>query len=222
MKQISAILLAIMVTIVTFGQNIPQKNRKIIGKRLNTQQNSAKSNSSTIADSYLRKSEFFKKHNINDSAAFYLKARAELDTTNIDWQTASGLFLADYIANYDEALYYFNRALRHALKNENNLKVATTYNNIGLIYFHQNNLAKALEFYNRALKHTKKTANNNQLLLLISNLYDNIGQIYNMKGEYTKALEFYNKALEIANPMSEENHLNLSNIFNYECPQISN
>ena len=50
----------------------------------------------------------------NDSAAYYLELRAQLDTTNIEWQYDAGEFIHDHTADYDKALPYLQRALRHS------------------------------------------------------------------------------------------------------------
>jgi hypothetical protein len=46
-----------------------------------------------------------------DSTAHYLAKRAELDTTNVDWQLEAGRFLFEHMNNPDEALPYYQRAL---------------------------------------------------------------------------------------------------------------
>ena len=50
----------------------------------------------------------------NDSAAYYLELRAQLDTTNIEWQYDAGEYIHDHTADYDKVLPYLQRALRHS------------------------------------------------------------------------------------------------------------
>ena len=71
----------------------------------------------------------------NEKAQFYIETRAELDTTNIEWQNEAGLFIQNYLADYALALSYHQRVLRQALAQygEKNDWVAVSYNNIGLV-----------------------------------------------------------------------------------------
>ena len=57
---------------------------------------------------------FHTQHQI-DSAAYYLELRAQLDTTNIEWQYDAGGYIYANEANYDKAFPYFQRALRHSI-----------------------------------------------------------------------------------------------------------
>ena len=49
-----------------------------------------------------------------DSAAYYLELRAQLDTTNIDWQYAAGEYIQVNTADHDKAFPYLQRALRQS------------------------------------------------------------------------------------------------------------
>ena len=49
-----------------------------------------------------------------DSAAYYLELRAQLDTTNIEWQYAAGEYIQVNTADYDKAIPYLQRALRQS------------------------------------------------------------------------------------------------------------
>lgn len=68
----------------------------------------------------------------NDSALYYLIKRAELDTTNAQWQLDAGFFCGKMSIHYKDALMLFRRALRYAQANEgpNALRVAVARNNI--------------------------------------------------------------------------------------------
>ncbi len=67
-----------------------------------------------------------------DSALYYLLRRAELDTTNAQWQLDAGNFYDKMERSYDEALVLYRRALRYALANEGPeaLRTAQARNNI--------------------------------------------------------------------------------------------
>jgi len=68
----------------------------------------------------------------NDSALFYLLKRAELDTTNAQWQLDAGNFYDKMERRFTEALTLYRRAQRYALANEgpNALRTAKAHNNI--------------------------------------------------------------------------------------------
>ena len=51
----------------------------------------------------------------NDSAATYIEARADLDSTRVSWQLDAGLFAVQYLSNYERGQAYFRRALRNAI-----------------------------------------------------------------------------------------------------------
>ena len=67
-----------------------------------------------------------------DSALYYLLRRAELDTTNAQWQLDAGNFYDKMARSYDQALVLYRRALRYALANEGPeaLRTAQAHNNI--------------------------------------------------------------------------------------------
>lgn len=87
----------------------------------------------------------------NDSAAYYIQMRADLDTTNVDWQNDAGLFMCDYMSKYDVAMSLFQRALNYLLKQYGVFcsEVATCYNNIGVVYTQQGKYVKALQNYQK-------------------------------------------------------------------------
>ena len=149
-----------------------------------------------------------------DSAAYYIQMRAELDTTNVDWQLEAGWFIDYYLADYEEAIALYKRALRSAVEQfgDSHPDVATSYNNIGLVYNDQGNYVKALESYNKALeiylsvfgdKHPNVATN-----------YNNIAVVYFSQGNYAQALEYYNKALELYLSVFGDRHPSVATSYN--------
>lgn len=132
-----------------------------------------------------------------DSAAHYITLRAELDTTNVEWQVMAGIFMAEFKADYDRSLSLYQRALRNAQKlyDENSDVFATIYNSIGWVCNSLGQFDVALEYYQKALniwiycfgQYNDKIATG----------YNNIGTIFDIQGKYEKALEYYTKALDI-------------------------
>lgn len=159
-----------------------------------------------LAEDCFNKSEVFKMGHQNDSAAYYLAKRAELDTTNVQWQLEAGRFLDDYLAMYNKALDYYNRGLRNALikYGEKSPDVATCYNNIGAVYSSLWNSIKAFRYHIKSL----------QILLSfygekhpdVATCYDYIGRIYDIYDNDEMALKLYRKALDIRLTINGRNH----------------
>ena len=149
-----------------------------------------------------------------DSAAYYIQMRAELDTTNVDWQLEAGRFIDDYLADYEDAMALYKRALDSAIEQfgENNSEVATSYNNIGLVYNSQGNYAKALEYCNKALEIRLSILGDRHPDVAMS--YNNIGAVYKSQGNYAKALEYCNKALEIRLSILGDRHPDVAMSYN--------
>lgn len=106
-----------------------------------------------LAKDCYHKSEIFKMSFQNDSAAYYLETRAELDTMNVDWQLTAGGAVGKYLNAYEHAMFYFQRALRNAIQQygESHSFVADSYNSIGYIYGMQGVYNMSLLYAQKAL-----------------------------------------------------------------------
>ena len=147
-----------------------------------------------------------------DSAAYYIQMRAELDTTNVDWQLEAGWFINYYLADYEEAMALYKRALDSAIEQfgENNSEVATSYNNIGGVYDSQGNYAKALEYCNKALEIFLSVFGENHPNVFTS--YCNIGITYYMQGLYSEAKTNLLKAVEIGKTFLNVDDVNMQTL----------
>ena len=165
------------------------------------------------ADCYSHSEICFGEHK-NDSAAYWLELRANKDSLNIDWQLEAGLFLANILSDYNNAMEYFQIALTSSLSffGEENTHVATSYANIGSIYFSQGDYGRALEYQTKALEIQKKIFGDEHLDVAVS--YTNIGSIYSSQGDYSRALEYQTKALEILKKIFGEEHPRLAVSYN--------
>lgn len=150
----------------------------------------------------------------NDSAAYYIQMRAELDTTNVEWQLEAGLFIADYLADYEEAMALYKRALHSAIEQfgDSHPYLATCYNNIGGVYDSQGNYYQALEYFNKALEILLSVFGDRHPYVATS--YNNIGAVYSSQGNYDQALEYHNKALEIYLSVYGDGHPNVAGSYN--------
>ena len=158
--------------------------------------------------------ENFKMQHQNDSAAYYLEQRVQLDPTNTQWLDELADFLQEYLAQYDKALEYYQKALeiRKQVLGESHPHVAGTYNNIGGVYQDQGEYNTALEYYQKALEISLQTNNQNHVVEL-ETVYHNIGIVYAYQGLYDLSLENYKKALDITLKVFGKNHPKVAAIY---------
>ena len=98
--------------------------------------------------------------------------------------------------NYDQALEYYNKALKIylAVLGDSHPNVAMNYNNIGGVYYNQGNHDQALEYYNKALKIYLAVFGENHPDVAMS--YSNIGFNYYNQDLYYEAKINFAKAIE--------------------------
>ena len=127
-----------------------------------------------------------------DSAAFYIKLRADLDTTNVLWQLEAGTFYLKYIADYENAHSYFQRLKNNACNNSD----SALYNCFGgVIYLKKENYSNALKHFFCALEIINE--NQDAMFGYAISCYNGIGQIYFLQAKYKLALEYFQKSLNI-------------------------
>ena len=95
--------------------------------------------------------------------------------------------------SYDEAVIYYNEALKIYQQLKDKLEISKCYINIGVAYRHQGNYPKALESYHESLNIIEELGDKE----LFSNCCNNIGVIHRYQGNYEQALVYYRKALKI-------------------------
>lgn len=111
----------------------------------------------------------------------YLRAQyAGYTLQGVSWENRS---------DFQETLYYYNRALIIANQMEQPEALAVAYNNIGSIYHDMGDYPKALDHYIKSLGFKKPMGSGMTL--------NNIGAIYLNQGNYQKALEYNMRSLEI-------------------------
>ena len=108
------------------------------------------------------------------------------------------LFIAS--KNFSNAIKSFDMAFEIINENGINYLNQEIYNNIGLIYFYQNQISKAKEFF-EASWNLKSTSESNQLILIA--IRNNLGDCEFQSGSFSKAVEYYKEALSL----SEQSYL---------------
>lgn len=136
------------------------------------------------------------KHN-NDSAAYWLELRASKAPNNVYWNLQTGLFILEYMADYDKALGYFELAQRAAISQygDTSKELAICYNNKGIVYKNRNEFPKAIEYYQKAFSIRQRILPADHPD--IANSYNNIGDIFHFQNKCEQALDYFIKALKI-------------------------
>jgi len=118
------------------------------------------------------------------------------------------------VANYDEALEWYQKALEISEKvlGKEHPSTATTYNNIAGVYSRQGDYPKALEWYQKALEIHEKVLGKEHPSTATT--YNNIAEVYYSQGDYPKALEWCHKALEIHEKVLGKEHPDTATIYN--------
>ncbi len=133
----------------------------------------------------------------NDSAEYYICRRAELDTTNVEYQLRAGQFLMIYRAKYDPAEMYFRRALRmaEAQYGAESGDVATALSEIGECHFRRGNYNEALDYLKRSATLSEQLRGKKSQAMAQS--YSNLGALYSKTGKHKEALSNLRDALKI-------------------------
>jgi tetratricopeptide (TPR) repeat protein len=110
------------------------------------------------------------------------------------------------------AMSYTKSALQIAEELDYQKGIATSYNDIGVIYRKRGKFALALENYINSFKYFSQIGDNEGL----AKAYNNIGTIYSIQGDYEKALDNYLKSYEILKEIDDSKRLigSLNNIGN--------
>ena len=122
-------------------------------------------------------------------------------------------FLNKY-GKYKEAEPVYLRliSLRERTQGKEHPDTATSYNNIGGVYYSQGDYTKALEYYFKALDIKEKVLGKEHPSTATS--YNNIGLTYDNLGNYIKALEYHFKALDIREKVLGKEHPDTATTYN--------
>ena len=133
-----------------------------------------------------------------DSGIFYIKKSIVLaQNNNFSGRLAVAHSIYGSIlknmGSYTLSLKEHQKALKLFEKQNDQLGIARTYNNIAIVHIFQENQLIGLDYFFSALKIAKKI--NDEYLL--KRTLNNIGYVYQTQNEYTKAIEYFEKVVEI-------------------------
>lgn len=179
-------------------------NAEDLRKRQKTQERSEALHAKELADFAI---DCFSRYEIckiqykNDSAAYYLKMRADLDSTNVKWNLNYADFCRIYLEKYEEAEKYIQRTLRQTVRAQSVADQIECYNTLAIIESSRANYQQALAYID-----------NEEKLMLGNNLYDieaNVvvatgrGNIYRKDGKYELAERYLRKAVTLIENKSD-------------------
>jgi len=97
------------------------------------------------------------------------------------------------VGDYQNALEYFQLALKTYEALEDRAELATSYNNIGEVHRARGDYDAALQWYQKSVE--IKEALEERAGLAAT--YSNIGKVYHVRGDYDTALQWHKKSLKI-------------------------
>lgn len=145
------------------------------------------------------KYQLFKMKFQNDSAAYYIASRADIDTTNVQWQLDAGEFLV-YIADFARAKTVYERGVRHALVQygEASGLTAECYLGLGSLYQQMDNKEASFMNIQKAVTIFQKVGEGQKTNLAWA--YTDLALYYFTQNDYDNAIDNYEKAIKMMNP----------------------
>ena len=155
----------------------------------------------------------------NEKAGLYISTRAELDTTNINWQIDAGRFMSKYLSNNKNALFFFHRALRQTgiQYPQDSVQYANRLADIAYVYNSMGNYALSVQYNQDVLNILQRIQ---EETTSIATIYNNIGYDYFLQINYPEALVFLKKSLQMRinllgaqNKFVAESYNNIGNVY---------
>lgn len=110
-----------------------------------------------------------------------------------------------YLADYSNALYYYQKSLKLSEELKDTLLIATSYDNIALIYKRQENQRKAYSYFKKSIYLYTKIGNVENKI----NALNNFGSVKDQNNDIQGALKLYNEALLLAKSIKNNRLINL-------------
>lgn len=140
----------------------------------------------------------------SDSARYFIELRAELDTTNVEWQLDAAEFEREYLSDFKKAQFYNERASRHAESGSNS--IAKCLISMGDVFYYQGQYSDARKLYVEAQKIKEKLFGETSQDLV--EIFCRLGNISAAISQWDKsdALKYYQHGLEICNSTLGDEH----------------
>ena len=165
-----------------------------------------------IADDCYKFFDRFKLENQHDSAAYYIELRAELDTTNAEWQFDAAKYLQEQNQFRKSGIYY-DRALeiRRGLAQSNpqayEPNVALMLNNLANLYSDIHRFTEGEAMFKEALEIIRRFVQSNPQAYepYMALMLNNLAGLYSDTHRFTEAEAMYKEALEIRRRLAQSN-----------------
>ena len=156
---------------------------------------------------------------VERAAAIYAKATDLARECDYDKEKFATLlekqsnFLCDH-ARYCEAQVVNNEWLALCIRHlgEKHASTATSYNNVGAVYYNLGDYDNALDYFNKSLSIRLEVFGGHHPNVAQS--YNNIGLVYANLGDYEKALDYFNKSLSIRLEVFGDSHPDVAQSYN--------
>lgn len=186
---------------------IVDANKKMRAALTKSEAGAVKTYEDLAQDLYCRH-EIFLQEFKQDSALFYLKMRADLDTTNVD----TVLDYADLCLKqnkFSDCDTYYNICLRAYHHNQNFKNLANVQNSLGILYSNLSDFANSEKYFKLALRNYEVLCSENPgiVRLELANTQGNLGTMYSelQLRDYANSEKYLKKALENLELLFEEN-----------------
>ena len=156
--------------------------------------------------------ENFKMQHQHDSALYYLELRANIDTTNAEWQFDAGKY-CQVQNNFKKSGLYYVRALsiRRRLAESNPSAyepyVAATLNNLANLYSATQRFSESEQMYKEALSIRRRLAESNPSAYepYVAMTLNNLAILYSAIQRFSESEQMYKEALSIRRRLAEKN-----------------
>ena len=125
----------------------------------------------------------------------------------------SGVYLQSK-GDYPAARHLLERALaipEGTLESDDPI-LATSYNNLGSLFYHMGDYPQANSYYQKALAIDEKVLESEHPSL--ATIYNNLGELFRVIGDFQQANSYYQKAQTIFEKVLEPDHPNLATSYN--------
>ena len=141
----------------------------------------------------------------NKKAQDYIEKRADLDTTNVQWQIDAGKFFCEYLSDYNKGLKYFQRSLREAQNNgASQSDLAEAYEAVGNVNGLMGNLSLWNEYAQKSLSMNECIFGNQHIKYAEGCV--TMGTYYLAVNRFKEALQQFQIALQILEHNYGKNH----------------
>ena len=137
-------------------------------------------------------------------AKIYYEQAVAFDPENSKYLNYMGRVLSA-LANYNNAIDYYTKALDIDLKAENHEDVAKDYHGLGSVWEELGDFKKAMDYFTKAINIDLKAHGENHED--VARAYNGLGSVWEQLGDLKKAMDYFTKAINIYLMLHDDKHL---------------